>query len=32
VVGGSVIFGFRLELPRGVFSGLTSKGRSVTWQ
>ena len=29
VVGGKAIFGFCLELPRGVFSGFTSKGRSL---
>ena len=29
VVGGSVIFDFRLELPRRVFSGFTCKGRSL---
>ena len=29
VVGGRVVFGFHLELPRGVFSGFTSKGKSL---
>ena len=32
VVGGRVIFGFRLELPRGVFSGFTAKRKVITWQ
>ena len=29
VVGGTVVFGFRLELPRSVLSGFTSKKKVI---